>query len=45
MRTYARAYMYRLKLEKKILLSEKSIFLIIKSGLLKNFSHFIDVSV
>ena len=44
-RTYARAYMYRLKLEKKILLFEKSIFLIIKSGWLKNFSHFIDVFV
>ena len=44
-RTNARAYMYRLKLEKKILLFEKSIFLIIKSGWLKNFSHFIDVFV
>ena len=44
-RTYARAYMYRLKREKKILLSEKSIFLVIKSGWLKNFSHFIVVFV
>ena len=44
-RTYARAYMYRLKLEKKNLLSEKSIFLVIKSRWLKNFSHFIDVFV
>ena len=44
-RTYARAYIYRLKLEKKILLSEKRIFLIIKSGWLKIFSHFIDVFV